>query len=454
MRLVRRVWLLGVMLTLACGVAAFGAVYQWALLPLAVASAFLGGAGLWLGRPGTLAHRRLLIALAILAVAIAVQLIPVSRQFRQTISPNADKILEQRDLTYSHTRESQRPLTVEPRSTRMGLGLYIAFSILLVGCSHALTRNDASRMAGLFTMMGATLAVVGVIQEATFNGKIYGFWPLVQGGNPFGPFINKNHFAGWMLLGIPVGLGYCFSKLTRALRAEGSNFRSKVLWLTNEDANKALLAAFGVLLMTLALVLTLSRSGITAALIAMSILLGSILASQPQALRRIAGVVYIAFLLSTVMLWVGPERIFHRFTNIDYDNISQRPAIWADTINIAKDFWVTGTGLNTFGVVTPFYQTSVPGEHLREAHNDYLQLWAEGGMLLTIPAVATMLIFALSIRSRLRQDVGSIWWVRMGAIAGLVAVAAQALVEFSLQIPANAASFAVVAGIALHDSRQ
>jgi O-antigen ligase len=135
-------------------------------------------------------------------------------------------------------------------------------------------------------------------------------------------------------------------------------------------------------------------------------------------------------------------------------NADERPAIWADTLRIAKDFWLTGTGLNTYGVSTLFYQTSVPGQHLREAHNDYLQLAAEGGLLLGVPILITIVTFCREVRRRLREDVGSIWWIGMGAVTGLLAIALQSTVEFSLQMPGNAALFAVVAGLAIHDGRR
>jgi len=139
---------------------------------------------------------------------------------------------------------------------------------------------------------------------------------------------------------------------------------------------------------------------------------------------------------------------------MDPTSTNERPAIWADTLRVVKDFWLTGTGLNTYGVSTLYYQTAVPGQHLREAHSDYLQLAAEGGLLLGIPIVLTIFAFALEVRRRFRQDTGSVWWIRMGAVIGLVAIALQSIGEFSLQMPSNAAMFAVVAGLAIHDGRR
>ena len=159
-------------------------------------------------------------------------------------------------------------------------------------------------------------------------------------------------------------------------------------------------------------------------------------------------------MLLTVIVWVGLDRLAARF---DVSNpslaMSGRPQIWSDTIRIMRMYPLTGTGLNTFGVSTVFYQRSQPGEHLNEAHSDYLQLAAEGGFLLGLPAVFTIGVFVWLALRRLSEDHGSIWWIRMGALTGVLAIAVQSLVEFSLQMPANAALFSVLVGIAVHDNR-
>jgi len=206
--------------------------------------------------------------------------------------------------------------------------------------------------------------------------------------------------------------------------------------------------------MALSLVLTMSRSGMMAGVAAI-LVAGAVAAKrQKGASRRTLTLGYLAFLVIAVVSWVGLDQISARFAEMDPSSINERPAIWADTIRIAKDFWLTGTGLNTYGVSTMYYQTSIPGQHLQEAHSDYLQLAAEGGLLLGIPITLTIAAFAWEVRRRFRQDVGSIWWIRLGAVIGLVAIALQSIGEFSLQMPGNAALFAVVAGIAIHDGRR
>lgn len=118
-----------------------------------------------------------------------------------------------------------------------------------------------------------------------------------------------------------------------------------------------------------------------------------------------------------------------------------------------RDFPLAGTGLNTFGTAMLSYQTSQRDMHFQEAHNDYLQVAAEGGLLLAVPAALALLMLVLAIRQRfaLRQGDGMTYWLRVGATTGLIAVGMQSLVEFSLQMPGNATFCVVLMAIALHE---
>ena len=86
-----------------------------------------------------------------------------------------------------------------------------------------------------------------------------------------------------------------------------------------------------------------------------------------------------------------------------------------------------------------------------EAHNDYLQVAAEGGIIGAAVAILAILVIATEISRRFRDSTSrSSRWIRLGAVAGILAIGFQELGEFSLQIPGNAAMFAVLVGIALH----
>ena len=89
-----------------------------------------------------------------------------------------------------------------------------------------------------------------------------------------------------------------------------------------------------------------------------------------------------------------------------------------------------------------------------EAHNDYLQLLVEGGWLIAVPALVLMGLFAWQVRSRFREgrDDRTGYWIRLGAVTGIIAIAFQEIVEFSLQMPGNAAFFTILCAIALRQA--
>jgi O-antigen ligase len=444
-------WVFAVVLALTWGAGAFGAVYPWAYGPLLIASAILGVAGAALGRgapPWSVA-----IGLAAIGFVATLQLLPLDPAVVERFNPAAMPIHYQRNLALAAGSAPKLTLSIDPARTLLALVFLGSFGLLLVGSARMLDRSSSRQLAAGIAILGVALAFVGIIQNATFNGKLYGFWELKQGGAPFGPFVNRNHYAGWMLMAVPLTMGALAAAISRATRRVHPGFRGWLLRLSSEKGNTALLLAFALVTMALALALSFSRSGMLG--IAALLFVAAWMTARRQATfsRRAALWSIWVFLAVMMASWVGVDRIAARFAHVDLDGISERPAIWADTIRIIRDFPVLGTGLNTYGVSTLFYQTSDPGQHLREAHNDYLQVAAEGGVLLVVPIVFTMVAFTRMVRLRLSEDLGSVRWIRLGAVAGIVAIAVQSLVEFSLQMPGNAALFTMLGAIALHDGR-
>jgi O-antigen ligase len=158
----------------------------------------------------------------------------------------------------------------------------------------------------------------------------------------------------------------------------------------------------------------------------------------------------LAAFLAVIVLWAGVN-IQQRFGTTS-EAVALRRGIWHDAARVVADFPLTGTGLNTFGTAMFQYQTFIRDQHVYEAHNDYLQLAAEGGLLLSVPIVATLIVFVRAVARRFRagEDDTRGYWIRVGAVVGLTAIAVQSIVEFSLQMPGNAALFVVLAAIALH----
>jgi O-antigen ligase len=99
------------------------------------------------------------------------------------------------------------------------------------------------------------------------------------------------------------------------------------------------------------------------------------------------------------------------------------------------------------------YQTSDRTYYWNEAHNQYLQVAAEGGLLLAAPAGLALFAMAAAGYRALRRRDRQMDWMRLGAAAGLVAAAVQAFWETGLSLPANGMLAAVAAAVLLHDVR-
>jgi len=229
--------------------------------------------------------------------------------------------------------------------------------------------------------------------------------------------------------------------------------RRSILGSPDFGASMLFAGAYGV--MGLSLLMTRSRSGLAA--FAVGAGLAAVLVVRRQRSRGVGLAVVggMAVLMLGAAAWSGFDNPLTKNAEGDRGRSSAgaRLDAWRDTLRIAGDFRFAGTGLDTYAPAMELYQTE-RSTHFQEAHNDYLQLAAEGGLLIGLPALAVLGIFVRDVRRRFREapKQGSTYWIRIGAVIALVSIAMQSAVEFSLQMPGNAALFAVVAGLAIHRS--
>ena len=228
-------------------------------------------------------------------------------------------------------------------------------------------------------------------------------------------------------------------------------WRNRVVWFSTRDASRAVLTGFAILVMSFALALTLSRSGIGCFLFAMVLSAFHVLRRQVGSAKgRLLGT-YLVLVFVAAVTWVGIDAIGARFAQVDWA-LGGRAGAWADAWRIHRMFPWFGTGLNTYGSATLLLQEFEKATaHYVEAHNDYLQLLVEGGWMVAVPALLSIGLFAREIRKRFREarDDRTGYWLRLGAVTGIVAIACQEIVEFSLQMPGNAALFTVLAAVAI-----
>jgi O-antigen ligase len=428
-------------------VLAFGAVYPWASWPMATAIAAIAA---WRWRP-QLPRGAVAWAVILVVAAVVAQLIPIATSLMTSTSPAAAAFLSTFSVPYANGFVQHHALSIDPAETLRGLGFLVLCIVWVPTCVSVLAEANAPRtLARNVAIVGTIVGILGLAQHATFNGKLLWFWtPMFFATNGFGPFVNRNHFAGWMLLALALGIGLLFAQVNRLAPRRDADWRERLLWLGSPAASPLLLLSAGVLVMACSLVWTMSRSGIAAAGVCLTIMLGAALRRMRGSVQRWALAGYVVLIVVGVVTWRGTDRLVDWYGNTG--TLRWRLQLWQDTLPAAKAFWLTGSGLNTYGTLMMVQPRTDLTVQPRQAHNDYLQLAVEGGVLLCIPAMLLVLALGRAIVQSLKapQDDG-IWWIRMGAVAGMCGMAVQEISEFSLQIPAVALLFATCLAIALH----
>jgi len=430
-------------------------VYAWAYWPMAASSAVLGAWALAQTRFRRQGGTRLLFwALLGVAATIGVQLVPLPIRVLTAISPGTDRFLSQYSVAYNLQPPAWHTLSVSAPETATALVLFLALSVLLLGLVGLMSRMPLARLVNALALFGLAVAVFGILQRAVageaLSPPIYGFWHPEEHGRPFGPFVNPNHFAGWMVLTLSVTIGYFFGLSHASWEARGRRLGAWLIWLTRPDAGRVALVGLCGLAMATAVVLSGSRSGVAALLVSFLVFGFRAVRQSAGALPKLAAVATLAAVLGGALVWAGSDAVVAKFGRSSAD-MPGRLRAWHDAVHIASDFPLFGSGLGTFGLTMLVYQSGPRDVSYTQAHNDYLQVAAEGGALVSAAALALVAVIAFLAWQRGSRDADPVVsWIRTGAAAGLVGMAAQSAVEFSLQMPGIALLFVVLVALAIH----
>jgi hypothetical protein len=340
-----------------------------------------------------------------------------------------------------------RPLSI--RAPDSEWALLVAAGAIAVFWIARTTFADAGlrRVVRAVSLAGLPLSLLALIQMATARRAIY--WVVripPESPAPFGPFPNRHHFATWVIMALPLCLGALASR--RGVNRE-SNEPITVEWrhtaIVPSDSRGAWLV-FSAALMMLALCASLSSSGIVGLSLS-SLAATALMRSRLERAHHLVstGRSIVMGLLAFGLSLAGLGTRLSALSAV----LASRMAIWRDTLAIVRDFWVVGTGAGTYGASMLVYQSS-GGAHVSQAQNHYLQLLAEGGLLLAIPVALAIMQFAREAAAALRADRTSLSYIRAGAACGLSGVAIQSLWANGLAMPANAALAATLAAIVLH----
>lgn len=263
-----------------------------------------------------------------------------------------------------------------------------------------------------------------------------------------GTFVNPNFFAGYLLMVIPLSVGYLLSReANRGARFTGWRNRLSAL------DGKTLLIGFGIIVMILGFLFSASRMGILSLLLSFSLI--TLFFRNPQKGQRFSKTSVLIFTLAFLWAaWIGLDAVIGRFFTVSED-FKWRWMVWVNTFQTFKDFPLLGSGLGTFERVFPIYQSFYGLEIVDHAENDFLQIVSETGLvgagLLLTPFLILFHRAVSGIRSLSHGEPRR--YIGIGAMIGIVGLMLHSLVETNIQIPSNAFLYTFLFAIVLRVSK-
>lgn len=489
---------------------AFGSVETWAIVIIETTIFAIGSAWLLVrllrGRGGV--STGLEVPIALFLGVVLLQIAPLPGKVIAAVSPRLATIYErtvpgfgrgpQSDfeewLLASDAARSEissgptlaavaRPLSYDVPGTADGLVLFGAYALLFLVVADRYRETERFRRIVVWIVcVGVGIAIQGIFQKLTWNGKVLWFRSPNTGTRPFGPFVNPNHFAGYMELIVPLALGLLLTLLSRQAQSlfrrerapddpmgspsagegpaadlgerEWNRETPGLPWMATHVVPKAYLLCFLLALSIGSIVLSLSRGGFLATLLTFAIFSRSLVPPVVRGFSRTGTLAaLVAMLCGTlgIVYWLGASAIAERASTLAAPGAEpaflSRVDAWRGTVDLFREQSVLGVGLGAFQ--TAFYRYNAAGAGVyAQAHNDYLQLLAEVGIVGAIPAALALFVFIRrrvvpAMRFRVRAD----RYLTLGLAMAIVSLLLHSFVDFNLQIPAVGFLFVVTGGL-------
>jgi len=434
---------------------AFGAVEPWSLFIMEV-STFSAISVMFIKRlrekearfyevPG-------IVPLTLLLAYICFQLMPLPPEIVRVLSPGS--YVFYRETLWVAEPGQWVSLAINKKTALSEFFRFASYAGIYILTVQLLAQGKyLRRTVTVIIFFGAVVAFFAIIQHLLPNNRIYWLRELTRGGTPFGPYVNRNHYAGLMGMIFPMVMSLF---IYYRPKGEHASFRHRLAGIfTHPQSNISMILGFSAVLTAISVFLSLSRGGI-ASLVMSLVFLGFLLKRRSGQSRR--GLLFASTIIVVLYAvgWFGWGPIFDRFQNIRsaQGEVSDlRLDIWKDSLNIIRDFPVTGTGFGTYINIYPTYRT-IAGEAIADhAHNDYIELFTNGGavsVLLLLWFAAVVLIRSYHAFQR-RKDPYSLF-LYPGVLTGIFSILLHGITDFNLQIGANGLFMFVLLGMAVSAS--
>ena len=320
--------------------------------------------------------------------------------------------------------------SVYQQATEAALIKSFSFGVILLAVLNNIqTKKQLHRIVTALILTGLAVSVLGIVQKIFWDGRIFWMHAIDRAANPFGPYVNKNHFAGYISMVIPVSIGFIFCY-------NGSKCRLVKTLVTMATA-----------IMAAAMIYSQSRSG-TISMLA-SLLFMGLLLIKFRSVRLSSAMILMGAAILIVCVSLAPLAPLTRaFSNLNDVSWQARLGVWKGTTGIIDAHWLTGSGLGTFGHVFPRYRLPETRFFFDHAHNDLLELVAETGTIgfAIIFGFAGWFLVRTARRLSSRRDVWALN-ITAGFLAALAAIFIFSMSDFNLHIPANMFLLCIVTAV-------
>ncbi|MDP8248115.1 MAG: O-antigen ligase family protein [Candidatus Tritonobacter lacicola] len=428
----------------------FGGNVYWARTVMEVLAFF--SLGLFLIKNAFIQPSRfrfpLLCPVFLLVVLVVLQLVPLPVSVLKVLSPGAYDIYSEY-LPHVPGVAGLRTLSLCPAaSAHRAVELAAYLSIFFLVVNMAKTRKDINRLVLVIILVGCFEAFYGLIEYFSGSQHILFYKKKWYLESATGTFINRNHFAGYLEMVVPLVLGLALSAVPH-LR----NWRASLKWMAGERVNLVALGFFAVIVMSLAIIFSRSRAGILSFAASM-VFLGCLFAGEWGSRSKLWIIVSILVIVLLAGVWMGLDVVTERFAGLADtahlgDSAGGRWIIWKASLGLVKEYPIFGCGLGAFVSVFPVVQPAIISNAIYDhAHNDYLEFLVEFGIVGLVCLIWILVLIVRKAVALLRAE--STPYARgltAGIAASMLAILLHSFTDFGLHMPANALVFAVLIGI-------
>ncbi len=390
--------------------------------------------------PGTL-------PLVLLILWMFFQTLPLPPLIVKTLAPAIYDIYK--PILEASPQDHWIPMTVNQKATLfecLRIASYALFYFLTVQILS--NGTHLKKTVRIVSYLAIGIAFLAIIQKFSSPDKIYWFRITPANSGTVGPWVYHNHYAGFMEMTCPLVLALFL--FYRPSVNQNKPLRSRIVEAcTMPGSNLHVFLGAGLIIIISSVFISLSRGGI----ISLTIALLLFILILPNKIFQFKFMTY-AFLTTCIALmvtWFGWGAIVEKFGSAFTETggiANCRFLLWKDSLELFFDFPITGSGFGTFLHIYPLYKTIQSDLIFDHAHNDYIELLTDGGIIGFVLAAWFVLTVILNGWKNLRnrRDSYAIL-LSIGALTAIISILFHSITDFNMHNGANGLYFFFLCGL-------